>query len=161
MVDADCSRNEARSVFDYLKDAVLVVDEPSAVDSYLGEVYQTLADRFAETDAADDIAVTPEELYLSAEELRAKLDQRQRVELRILGRAAAELDQEWRWMLKRLRFNSAATQRANAVVSFSCCRAGAGSRMENTVGSASITAGLLTWQRIWSTRTKTGQPRCS
>src|ERR1051325_1490191 len=86
-------RERNATIFDYLKNAVLVVDEPSAVDSFLGEVYQGLADRFAETDAADDIALTPEELYLSAEELRAKLDQLPRLELRMLGRAAAELDQ--------------------------------------------------------------------
>ncbi len=86
-------RERSGSVFDYLQDTVFVIDEPSSTDSYLGEVYQTLADRYAETDAADDIAVTPEELYLSVEELRAKLDQRQRVELRVLGRAAAEVDQ--------------------------------------------------------------------
>src|SRR5712691_5760651 len=86
-------RERNATVFDYLKSAVLVVDEPSAVDTYLGEVYQTLADRFAETDATDDIALKPEELYLSAEALRTKLDVLQRVELRMLGRAAAELDQ--------------------------------------------------------------------
>src|SRR6266542_986371 len=86
-------RERSGSVFDYLQDAVLVVDEPSSVETFLGEVYQTLADRYAETDAVDDIAVMPEELYLSPEELRAKLDQKQRVELRVLGRAAAELDQ--------------------------------------------------------------------
>ena len=81
------------SVFDYLADAVLIVDEPSSVENYLGEVYQTLADRFAENDSVDDIAVKPEELYLTIEELRTKLDSKQRVELRVLGRAAAELDQ--------------------------------------------------------------------
>ncbi len=86
-------RERSGSVFDYLQDAVLVVDEPSSVETFLGEVYQTLADRYAETDAVDDIAVMPEELYLSPEELRAKLDQKQRVELHVLGRAAAELDQ--------------------------------------------------------------------
>ena len=86
-------RERSGSVFDYLKDAVLIIDEPSSVETYLGEVYQTLADRYAETDAADDIAVTPEELYLSTEELRGKLDSKQRIELRVLGRAAAELDQ--------------------------------------------------------------------
>ncbi len=87
-------RERSATVFDYLKDAVLVVDEPSVLDSYLGEVYQTLADRFEETDEADDIAVRPEELYLTVEELRAKLNERQRIELRLLGRAAAELDQD-------------------------------------------------------------------
>src|SRR6185503_12729041 len=81
------------SIFDYLQDAVLVIDEPSSVETYLGEVFQTLADRYAQTDAVDDIAVRPEELYLSVEELRAKLDSKQRVELRVLGRAAAEIDQ--------------------------------------------------------------------
>src|SRR6267142_4651497 len=54
-------RERNGSVFDYLKTAVLVIDEPSAVDSYLGDIYQTLADRYAETDAVDDIAVIPEE----------------------------------------------------------------------------------------------------
>ena len=86
-------REKSATVFDYLNDAVLVIDEPSTVESYLGEVYQTLADRYAETDAADDIALKPKELYLSPEELRAKLDNRQRIELRTLGRAAAEVDQ--------------------------------------------------------------------
>jgi len=86
-------RERSATVFDYLKDAVLVVDEPSVLDSYLGEAYQTLADRYEETDDADDIAVRPEELYLTVEELRAKLNERQRIELRLLGRAAAELDQ--------------------------------------------------------------------
>lgn len=86
-------RERNATAFDYLKDAVLVVDEPSLLDSYLGEAYQTLADRYAETDDGDDIALEPEELYLTAAELRAKLDELQRIELRMLGRAAAELDQ--------------------------------------------------------------------
>ncbi|MFN2516112.1 MAG: transcription-repair coupling factor [Pyrinomonadaceae bacterium] len=86
-------RERSGSIFDYLRDAVLVVDEPSTVEAYLGEVYQTLGDRYAETDAADDIALQPQELYLLPEELRAKIDERQRIELRVLGRAAAELDQ--------------------------------------------------------------------
>ncbi|MFN2493303.1 MAG: transcription-repair coupling factor, partial [Pyrinomonadaceae bacterium] len=86
-------RERTGSVFDYLKDAVLVVDEPSSVETYLGEVYQTLADRYAETESADDIALKPEELYLGPEELRSRIDERQRVELRVLGRAAAKLDQ--------------------------------------------------------------------
>lgn len=86
-------RERPSCLFDYLKDAVLIIEEPSAIDNYLGEIYQTLAERYAETDAVDDIAVTPEELYLTVEELRSKLDARQRVELRVLGRAAAEFDQ--------------------------------------------------------------------
>src|SRR5581483_6063910 len=36
----------------------------------------------------------PEELYLTAEELRAEIDRRQRIEMRALGRTAAKIDQE-------------------------------------------------------------------
>ena len=81
------------SAFDYLKDAVLVLDEPSTVESYLSQVYETLAARYAETESADELGLRPEELYLTAEELRARLEQTQRLELRTLGRAAAVVDQ--------------------------------------------------------------------
>ncbi len=82
------------SVFDYLPEAVLIVDEPIAVESYLASAFQTLADRYGETDAADDLALAPGELYLTTEELRAGIDALQRVELRALGRTAARIDQE-------------------------------------------------------------------
>ncbi|MDX6696498.1 MAG: transcription-repair coupling factor (superfamily helicase) [Blastocatellia bacterium] len=81
------------SALDYLKDAVLVVDEPGGVESYLGGVYETLAARYAETESADELGLRPDELYLTAEELRARLEQSQRLELRALGRAAAVVDQ--------------------------------------------------------------------
>src|SRR5204863_8472922 len=55
--------------------------------------YQNLADRFSETDMADDLGLTPDELYLSAEVLREKLNIAQTVELRSLGRAAAKTDE--------------------------------------------------------------------
>src|SRR5258705_13058524 len=53
------------SVFDYLKDTVFVIDEPAGIEDYLADVYQHLAERYAETDAADDLGLAPEELYLS------------------------------------------------------------------------------------------------
>jgi transcription-repair coupling factor (superfamily II helicase) len=86
-------RERNSTVFEYLKDAVLVIDEPAGVESYLSEAYQSLSDRFSETDAADDLGLAPEELYLTAEELRSRIDQRARIELRTLGRAAAESDE--------------------------------------------------------------------
>ena len=82
------------SIFDYLKDSVLVVDEPVAVENYLANAFQTLQERHAETDAADDLGVDPDELYLTVEELRAAIDAMQRVEMRVLGRTAAKIDQE-------------------------------------------------------------------
>jgi transcription-repair coupling factor (superfamily II helicase) len=82
------------STLEYLQDAVLIVDEPIAVESYLSTAFQTLTDRYAETDAADDLGLAPQELYLTAEELRAGIDAMQRVELRALGRTASRIDQE-------------------------------------------------------------------
>ncbi|PWT79615.1 MAG: transcription-repair coupling factor [Acidobacteria bacterium] len=87
-------RDTNSTVFDYLKDVVFVIDEPSAIESYLGEVYQSLQNRFAEIEAADEIAPAPDELYLTTSELQSTLDQQQRIELRALGRAAAEIDEE-------------------------------------------------------------------
>src|SRR6185312_15789876 len=81
------------SLFDYLKDTVFVIDEPAGIENYLADAYQTLADRYAETDAADDLGLAPDELYLSPESLRERLDAVQRLELRTLGRTAAQTDQ--------------------------------------------------------------------
>src|SRR3989454_104231 len=88
------TKERSASTFDYLKGAVLVIDEPVAVESFLSSAFQTLEERYAETDAADDLGLAPRELYLTAEELRARIDALQRVELRALGRTAAKMDQE-------------------------------------------------------------------
>jgi len=87
-------REDSASIFDYLKDAVLVIDEPVAVEDFLANALQTLEERYAEIDGADDLGVRPEELYLTASELRGQIDARQRVEMRALGRTAARIDQE-------------------------------------------------------------------
>ncbi|HSL53686.1 MAG TPA: transcription-repair coupling factor, partial [Pyrinomonadaceae bacterium] len=89
-ITADC----CSSVFDHLGDVVLVIDEPSGIEAYLSEFYERLSDRYREIDEADDIALTPEELFLTAEELRQLIPARQRVELRTLGRAASETDMD-------------------------------------------------------------------
>ncbi|MDX6403288.1 MAG: hypothetical protein QOH70_743 [Blastocatellia bacterium] len=81
-------------LFEYLKDAILIADEPVAVENYLASAFQTVAERYAATDAADDLGLSPAELYLTAEELRAGIDTMQRIELRTLGRTATTLDQE-------------------------------------------------------------------
>ena len=80
------------SVFAYLKDAVLIVDEPTIVDKHLSGVYETLNKRYAATEATDELGLAPEKLYLTPAELRDKLALTPRLELRSLGRAAAETD---------------------------------------------------------------------
>src|SRR5256714_1786533 len=87
-------RERNASIFDYLSGAVLVIDEPVAVENFLVDAFHTLEQRYAENDAADDLGVRPDELYLSAAELRSELDRVQRVEVRALGRTAAKIDQE-------------------------------------------------------------------
>lgn len=81
------------STFDYLTNAVLVVDEPSGVDKFLSTVYETLENHYAETDEADEPGLRPDELYLTAEELRKRIDEMQRIELRVLGREASVVDE--------------------------------------------------------------------
>lgn len=83
------------SVFDYLKDAVFVVDEPAPVEQTLTNFYETLEKHYAEITEADDIGLEPHELFLSGETLREKLADKQRVELRALGRTAAQTDEEF------------------------------------------------------------------
>jgi transcription-repair coupling factor (superfamily II helicase) len=87
-------RERNASIFDYFKDTVMAIDEPIAVENFLTDAFQTLDQRYAETDAADDLGLTRDELYLTAEELRAEIDAMQRIEVRALGRTAAKIDQE-------------------------------------------------------------------
>jgi transcription-repair coupling factor (superfamily II helicase) len=84
------------SAFDYLqRETLLVADEPAALETFLGNTYETLNARHAETEGADEVALRPEELYLTAEELRAGVAGVPRVELRTLGRAAATTDERF------------------------------------------------------------------
>ncbi len=82
--------------FDYLRNSVLVVDEPGGVDSYLSNVYATLAENYAATEAGDDLALRPDELYLKPEELHSRIEAMTRIELRTLGRSSASVDQQIR-----------------------------------------------------------------
>ena len=83
------------NVFDYLKDAIFVVDEPTLVEQTLTNFYETNEKRYAEISEADDIGLEPCELFLSGQELREKLENGRRVELRALGRTAAQTDEQF------------------------------------------------------------------
>ncbi len=86
-------RNAA--VFDFLDNYVLIVDEPALVEQTLSIFYENLEKRFAETSESGEIGLEPAELFLDAEQLRGKLDAKQRVELRALGRTAAATDEQF------------------------------------------------------------------
>jgi len=83
------------SVFDFLDDCVFVFDEPSIIEQTLSTYYENLDNHFAETSDAGEIGLEPNELFLSGEDLRGKLDVKQRVELRALGRTAAKTDEQF------------------------------------------------------------------
>ncbi len=83
------------SVFDHLKEFVLVIDEPTIVESTLADLYGNLAARYAEIQTAGEIGLPPEELFLTAEELRENLSGGKRLEFRALGRSAAKTDEEF------------------------------------------------------------------
>ena len=83
------------SVFDYLKDAIFVIDEPTLVEQTLTNFYETIEKRYAEISEADDIGLEPTEMFLDGETLRGKFAKKQRVELRALGRTAAATDEEF------------------------------------------------------------------
>ena len=83
------------SAFDYIKDAVLVIDEPVDIEKRAGELYAYLSDRFEQADDEGELSLPPEMLYLTAEELRTQIASATRVDLRLLGRAAAAVDEQF------------------------------------------------------------------
>ncbi|HEY7547279.1 MAG TPA: CarD family transcriptional regulator, partial [Blastocatellia bacterium] len=83
------------SALDYFKDAVLVIDEPAEIEKRAAELYRYLADRYHQADEEGSLSLAPDELFLSADELRTRIDQASRVELRLLGREAAATDDQF------------------------------------------------------------------
>ena len=88
-------RERRTSVFDYLENSVLVIDEPTLTEDCLANLYKHLDARYAETLNAGEIGLPTAELFLTADELRKELERRKRLELRALGSSAAKTDEEF------------------------------------------------------------------
>jgi transcription-repair coupling factor len=84
------------SAFDYFKDALLVIDEPVDIEKRATELYKHLRERFAQADDVGEIALAPDKIFLTVEELREQFATQPRLELRLLGRAAATTDERFR-----------------------------------------------------------------
>lgn len=82
------------SIFDYLRDAILIVDEPSEIEKHIRSLHDEFKRDYDRTEAADELALTPEKLFLTSDELKAKLSAMQRVELRLLGSSALSFEEE-------------------------------------------------------------------
>lgn len=83
------------SIFDFLNNAIFVIDEPLIIEQTLGDFYENLQDRFAEITDAGEIGVAPHDFFLESVILREKLENCQRIELRALGKTAAQTDEEF------------------------------------------------------------------
>jgi transcription-repair coupling factor (superfamily II helicase) len=84
----------AASVFDYLRGMVIVIDEPAEIEKSIREQIEESARGYERTETADEIALTPDKLFLTPEELREQLGRVARIELRLLGSYALALDEE-------------------------------------------------------------------
>lgn len=78
------------TIFDYLRDVVFVIDEPLVIEQTLAGYYDSLKRKYAAIIEMGDIGLEPKELFLEGAELREKLENKQRMELRALGKGAAE-----------------------------------------------------------------------
>jgi transcription-repair coupling factor (superfamily II helicase) len=83
------------TVFDYLKDAVFVIDEPAIVENTLAALYDNLRRRYASLAETGEIGLPPSELFLEAGEIRSRLAEARRIELRALGKTAAATDEDF------------------------------------------------------------------
>ena len=81
------------SVFDYLQDFVFVIDEPATIEHSLETFYKQTAEHHDALTDLGDVGLDPKELFLEPAELRDKMADAHRVELRSLGRTAAATDE--------------------------------------------------------------------
>ncbi len=83
------------TVFDYLEDAIFIIDEPALIEQTLGDFYERVEGNYREITEHGEIGLKPNELFIEVETLREKFGQIQRLELRSLGKLAAETDEEF------------------------------------------------------------------
>ena len=83
------------TVFDYLDDCVLIIDEPPVIEHTLSGFYEQIQQHYEQTLEIGDIGLEPKELFLEASDIRGNIESSKRMELRALGKTAAETDEEF------------------------------------------------------------------
>ena len=81
------------SAFDYLRDAILVVDEPAEIEKEIRTIYDDLRRGYERNEAIDEIGLPPERLFLAPSEVRERVESLKRIELRLLGSASMAVDE--------------------------------------------------------------------
>jgi transcription-repair coupling factor (superfamily II helicase) len=84
----------SQSVFDYLGDALIVIDEPAEIEKRVRTILDDLSAGYERAEAADDLALPPQSLFLTPDELRGRLGTAQRIDLRLLGGAIFSVQEE-------------------------------------------------------------------
>ncbi|MDX2029538.1 MAG: transcription-repair coupling factor [Blastocatellia bacterium] len=82
------------SVFDYLQDVVLVVDEPAELEKNVRSTLDELQRGYERAENIDEIALPPDQLFLTPDELRERIAAIPRIELRLLGSSALAFEEE-------------------------------------------------------------------
>lgn len=80
------------SLFDYLRNPLVIIDEPNEISSELERCFDSLNKGFVIADESGNLALPPEKIFMTIEGLRTRLAHRQRVEFRLLGTEAAQFD---------------------------------------------------------------------
>src|SRR5262249_34672256 len=84
------------TALDYLaRNTLVVVDDPAEVERHGAQFADRLAARFAETQENGELAIAPEDLFLTGDAFREAVEQFARLDLRVLGKAAARVDAEF------------------------------------------------------------------
>ncbi len=83
------------SIFDYLKNPLIVVDEPSEIEEILQQFYKKMDERYQTCQESGILALEPSRFFMNAESLKMRLGHRQRVELRSLGIDFLQTDEEF------------------------------------------------------------------
>jgi transcription-repair coupling factor (superfamily II helicase) len=82
------------SVFDYLQDMILVVDEPAELEKNVRSSFDELQREYERAESIDELGLSPEKLFLTPDELREKISRLSRIELRLLGSSALTVNEE-------------------------------------------------------------------
>lgn len=82
------------SVFDYLHDSIVVIDEPSEIEKNIRTAYEELQMGFERADSVDEIALSPDKLFLTSNELREKIGGCHRFEFRLLPGVTSQIESD-------------------------------------------------------------------
>jgi len=83
------------TALDHFGDAIIVIDEPTLVEHVIADICENTAHAYAGIIESGEIGLPPETYFVTPDDLRNRLNERQRIEIRSLGRTAAASDEEF------------------------------------------------------------------